>query len=61
MEITEYIAWQVFETEEKVADMKTTSVNGITTNSGALTLVSSSYNGGQKSLERLWKTFLPHP
>ena len=21
----------------------------------------STYNGGQKSLERLWKTFLPHP
>ena len=21
----------------------------------------TSYNGGQKSLERLWKTFLPHP
>ena len=36
MEITEYIAWQVFESE---GDMKTTSLNGITTNSGALTQV----------------------
>ena len=35
MEITEYIVWQVFETEEKLGDMK----NGITTNSGALTRV----------------------
>ena len=39
MEITEYIEWQVFETEEKLGDMKTTSLNGITTNSGALTRV----------------------
>ena len=44
MEITEYIAWQVFETDEKLADLKTTSVNGITTNSGALTRV---YLGNQ--------------
>ena len=27
---------------------------------GKLTL-SGACNGGQKSLERLWKTFLPHP
>ena len=39
MEITEYIAWQVFENEKKPGDMKKTSVNGITTNSGALTQV----------------------
>ena len=39
VEITEYIAWQVFETEEKLGGMKTTSVNGITTNSGALAQV----------------------
>ena len=39
MEITEYIAWQVFESEEKPGDMKKAIVNGITTNSGALTQV----------------------
>ena len=25
------------------------------------TIATCVYNGGQKSLERLWKTFLPHP
>ena len=29
MEITEYIAWHVFESQEKLGGMKTTSVNGI--------------------------------
>ena len=37
--ITENIAWQLFEGEEKLRGMKTTRVNGITTNSGALTQV----------------------
>ena len=27
----------------------------------SLLCVPYTYNGGQKSLERLWKTFLPHP